>query len=245
MAPLPGPDVFKGLGALFGKGNAALPGPNVFPPFAPRGMRAFFTQAPKTVFPGPNVFQKFMGGRPCPSRNPAPCPCKAVSKMLRRGMGQSGDIDYDPDSLFTTTGISASPYGADTSQGGATQDLSLVTPLPTWDANQEAVSTLGNPSTVAAYNPLLSPTQNTLISNATSAQQATALANQLQAQNTVAQAAANQPTSTAAPSTSSLNTYLSQSTILSGYSNGMVLAGAGVLGVVAISLMNSKKKGKR
>lgn len=246
--PLPGPDVFKGLGALFSRAVAPLPGPNVFPS---RGVGAFFVQAPKTIFPGPNVFQKFMGGRPSPNRNPLACPCQMLKK--RRGMGQDPNLDlgYDPSALLTVGG-SENPYGAQSIYG-----LSPSAGAPTYDVGitqEPSVSPLSlSPGVGTVYSPSTNPSldaYNQALTNAQAQNAALNNPNTLAAlSNAAAAATPAQLTQAAAAltpaSTSSLSTYLGQSTIVTGYTNGMVLAGAAVLGVLGVSLIKSSGKKKR
>jgi hypothetical protein len=272
---LPGGNIFKGLGAMFGTGAAIPPGPNVFAPYLRRGMGVFALPVAKPLLPGPNVFQKYMGGRPFPTgTRTCPASCSKCSKTCgRRGMGQTPDEEG-----YAT----AYDGGADTSgwtPAPVTLPANLVGPafsldtLPMSDLSvQSAVATLA-PST-SVYNPNLSPTQNqflntlapSAVAGASSALQASDLAQeqanygltpQQQAainaavaagKITAAQAAqVSNQVGAANPTSSSLSTWLASQSLVAGYANGTVLAGsaAAVAGLVLLTSVMKSKKGKR
>jgi hypothetical protein len=265
-APLPGPDLFKGLGSLFGKGSAPLPGPNVFPAQA-RGMGAFCINA-NPVLPGPNVFQRFFGGKPFPGAACTRCskPCK------KRGMGDDTSLMLAPDnasSLDLGNGNISDLFGIGLPSSAlapaqqapllSTSDIfgstlapaQAVTASPIiftssgsgWQPGGSSYAASTNPS-LDAYNQALTNAQANnpalnVPSNLAALSQAAGAASPAQLQQ-----AAKALNAQAAPSGQTFSQFLNSSTLITGYANSTVLLGGGALGVLAVALMNARK-GKR
>ena len=251
-APLPGPSVFprsRGIGDLYSRGSAPLPGPNVFS--QARGMGAFFVRTPRPVLPGPNIFQKYLGGKPFPRRG-CPKSCSHCANTCgKRGMGDDSEDVY--------------AAAADPSDPGYAQAQQILSALPTSGADlYNAPSDLGSslvfspsPAPATASTPLTSASSSNPSLDAYNQALTNALGNSAPLSTTALQTLSNaaavatptqlaQATTALTPTTSSLSTYLGSSTILTGYTNGEVLAGAGLLGVGVLAFVSArKKKGKR
>jgi hypothetical protein len=250
---------------VFGMGsflvNAAPPLPASRGPFS-KGLSAFIIQpAQCPPLPAGNIFAKLRNSAAC-AKCPHPCG--------RRGMGDDSSTIYGP-SIAQIIGTDPATQAAEQAaydaaiaagadQGSLTTqtapigtfdlgspDISL-TPSSTSSSNSSNIYTLPasmgggtiniSEAQAAMANPSLTPAQTLAAAGLTAAQIASLTT--AQQQSLVSQiGAAGSP-----GILSSLTTWLSQSTILSGYTNATVALGGGAIGVLLLALA-SKKKGRR
>lgn len=211
-----------GMGALFTTQPVVLPGANVF--VRPRGVGSLprrgvgdFLIKPSTppVFPGKNIFPRFAMERNC-ARCPHPC-------GARRGMGQDDGTIEPIDITPSVSEQSSLDVLAQIPVATVPAANAPATPSAAYDASyyaQQAGVNLTPQQTAALNASNLSPTQ------------LQAAVNTLQATQ-----------STGAPF--NLSTWLSQQTILQGYTNATVVLGGGALAILGAALLSGSGKKKR